>query len=290
MKRKIVNDEKPEQKKIKTSVQEPPPQTRSLKDIFVTWCNTCDPRILYNPTDRPSCYGWGRQKIGEYIINSLKSIDELYEDEKDLENDKNLFGDICPLPIAHTIAEYWQHSPGVCYGSYETELLFFVLDFHIKSNGIRRDSILIRLMELAEFYRTGKVKYLSYYNLKAIPYYAKNLLATMSYDNLKLLKLRDGFYELITEDIKSEYGFADIVACNIITEEDHKDSRPYSLYLACTFAMESVIENYTKVIDARLKNKNGNGRVKNVSIKLNILPKKEEIVYYYVTNANRYMI
>lgn len=196
--------------------------------MFVEWMHGCE--------------SLSREFPYEEILERIKIDTEFYTDPDVFLHDVNLFADICPIPIVHCIACYWSLFPGVCYYSYEQRLLFFVLDAYLKKsreNESKRPLVLIRMMEIANFYHGCKQPL----TLVSIPDYAKNMLAVMDYSNLSLIPDHVPLITIHGQSIKDRFGFDTIVQQNLLPGKTPLTNT--SLFLVTELAKSNAVQRYT---------------------------------------------
>lgn len=166
---------------------------------------------------------------------------DFYVDEKVLEKDEQLFSGVCPLVIAHGIAQVWSLSPGLSEYSFEQRLLFFVLDYYLKKSKEvekKRTMVLIRLMEFASYYALERCL-----PLIGVPPYARNMLAVMDHSNLSLLPSNVPPLKLVNGNIKDAFGFDTIVQQNLFPNQ-RKSNNSATLFLSTEMAKSDSVQRY----------------------------------------------
>ncbi len=180
------------------------------------WIDACDPLL------REQSFGWGGPKV---VANYIKNTDKMksawdYYKEKNiaiLESDKALCEQICDIHIFHIIAREWSARPDICYGSYEQQVLLYVIKHNLLLH--KKDCLenfVHRLLVLSYEYEH---KYDFEYDrdengkaickkkesiMKEIPLNQQASFAIFFYPNLQFLwkKENETRYTLSCEDIK----------------------------------------------------------------------------------------
>jgi hypothetical protein len=202
------------------------------------WIEECDRNLLHcGDKEWQAIYGWGGQLVGKKLIGDQCNCLDYYElpmeylkrkelkdagkslplDVKLLEQDLVLCAGICSLHTMHLLSITWFRSPGVCYYSYEQQLLFHVLRFHLnKLNNVvhHQAPLLARMMEIGLY--NGWTRRQQKSPLLNVPQDCQTLLAAMYYSNVPLMEKQDEKcptrYRLATEDIKTRLGFCHLAA------------------------------------------------------------------------------
>jgi hypothetical protein len=192
------------------------------------WIEECDPALLLFDVEEHNTSISNEGKESEIFTEILSvtryacahhyatrldkdgGIAELDVDE--MKSDIALCDGVCSLIILHTIADLWFYLPGVYYGSYQIQLLFNVLRWHLTKKQRKSNSeiaaLLARMMELGAGVARKEII--------TVPLQCHNLLAVMYYSNLSLV-LRN---RACTRDVKHPtFGFSDIVRANLFPEE-----------------------------------------------------------------------
>ncbi len=181
------------------------------------WIDACDPLL------REQSFGWGGPKV---VANYIKNTDKMksawdYYKEKNiaiLESDKALCEQICDIHIFHIIAKEWSARPDICYGSYEQQVMLYVIKHNLLLH--KKDCLekfVHRLLVLSYEYEhkydferdgedeNGKAIYKKKEPvLKEIPLNQQASFAIFFYPNLQFLwkKENETRYSLACEDIK----------------------------------------------------------------------------------------
>lgn len=214
--------------------------TKEILDEYYAWCGGCPSLIVKIQPD-----------LAEWMTNSS----DFYEDASDLyQTDDALFSPFCPLVIVHGIAKWWSHS-SVSYGSYQLQILFYVLDFYLKQKKAefsKRFEILIRLMEIAEAYLSYSCnEHRDYFSLEEVPNFAGNFLVVMSFENLSTLPRQEFIMAHPSQfDYNGQYGFASLVELSLFPDRASIIHNNAFFYLTEMVRLK-VINNYNLAIKCR---------------------------------------
>lgn len=124
-----------------------------LKVSLANWFDACDPSL------RKTCFGWGfSPKVAKEmherrsVRKALEMYDTYYKDKPAslLADDKALCEGICPLHVFHIAAYEWSDDPDITYGSYEQQVLFFVMKHNLqKQTAVSIEKFVHRLLDLS---------------------------------------------------------------------------------------------------------------------------------------------
>ena len=125
-----------------------------IRQSLSDWFDACDTRL------QNQGYGWAyTPSVAKDFVKSgkIRTCLDYYKDKSAalLETDKALCEGLCNLHIFHIIAREWSARPTICYGSYETQVLLFVLKHATTRNKLdtkEAGKVLIRLLDLSHAY------------------------------------------------------------------------------------------------------------------------------------------
>ena len=188
------------------------------------WFDDCDPSL------RETCFGWGYYPMVAKEMHERRSATrtlslyaEYYKDKAALllENDKALCEGICPLHVFHIAAYEWSDRPNITYGSFEQQVLFFVMKHNLQQQKTTSmEKFVHRLLDLSyQIYRGDEYEKDGKDEQGKIVWKKKNMLAHITkiepnqqaavgiffYPNLQFLykrKAGDEKYALVCHEFK----------------------------------------------------------------------------------------
>lgn len=125
-----------------------------LRKLLANWFDACDPWLLEQG------FGTGlTPNVAKDYVESvhIQTCIDYYRDKSAvlLEADKALCDGLCDLNIFHIIAREWTARPTSHFGSYEIQVLLFVLKHAIIRKNLDREAagrVLVRLLDLSYAY------------------------------------------------------------------------------------------------------------------------------------------
>lgn len=193
--------------------------TQEIRQSLSDWVDACDPKFQEERYGNGPCPSVTKNLLNSHMVASCA---EYYRDKRAdlLVKDKAPCDGICNLHILHVVARLWSWRPNICYGSFEIQVLSYVLKDTIKRNNLDNEkagALLIRLLDIAHAYSSDYKKKDSVMvngiqkeepRLWRVPTNQHAAVAIFFYPNLQFLyKRKDDEYEayqFASSDIKRD--------------------------------------------------------------------------------------
>ena len=202
-------------------------QKEAEKEAFYDWLRGFDERILTYPNGDLMGYGWGRAKLqnsGWFDLFFNGRSGEYYKEHPEKkEEDQVLCQDICPLSVLHGLVELFETRPGICYGSYEMQVVCHVIKSSLVKFGRDIPTFLKRVLSLfdePEFQCKIYGEQCKVLREKKTPKQLQLAIAVFLTENFSFLSTRElpdgtSVYDVRVENMKDPGLFSDVVIRNL---------------------------------------------------------------------------